>query len=764
MILAAVLSGFVVATLAPALTRWRPAAAGYAIAALPAGLALYFARLLAVSPPGGQVTVFPWAPSLGLALSFNADGLSLLFAVLISAIGAVVAVYSGSYLAGHAQLGRFFAWLLTFMGAMLGVALSDNLLLLYVFWELTSVSSYMLIGFDHEDPTARAAALQALLVTVLGGVALLAGSILLGLAGGSLEISVLLARRELVQSSPLFLPALLLVLLGAFTKSAQFPFHFWLPNAMAAPAPVSTYLHSAAMVKAGIYLLARLSPALGGNDSWTAIVASVGLITLLLGGWMALSRTDLKLLLAYSTVSALGLLTLLIGLGTPLALKAAVVFLVAHALYKGTLFLVAGAVDHETGTRDIRQLGALARPMPKTAAAAAIAALSMAGVLPLFGGIAKEMAYEAGLESGPWIAAAVVAGGVFFVFIAAAAVFGPFWRRAAGPDSPKPPAQAHEAPPGMWGSTLALSLCSLLLGLLPQTVAVPLAGPAVASVAPGASALELSLWHGVNTALMLSLGTLLLGAALYSVRHRVRRLAGALTPSRGPDAAYGACLQIMAASASGLTRFLQSGRLRYYIIIIVITLVGLAGIPLLLHGGLHWPATSHPVGPAQLGLAALTALATIMAVRSRSLLGSVTALGAVGYSVAMIYLTYGAPDLAMTQFLIETLTVILFVLVFYRLPQFKDVGSRSARLGSAAVAILGGSLITALVLMAAGVQLHHPISGYFADVAVSGAHGRNLVNIILVDFRGLDTLGESTVLGIAAIGVYAVIKLKQDRP
>jgi multicomponent Na+:H+ antiporter subunit A len=764
MIVAAVLSGFAAALAAPALVRRVRPLSGYLLAVLPAGLAIYFARLLFVTPPGGGLTSFAWAPSLNLAFSLNADGLGLFFAVLISGIGAVVVVYSGGYLAGHPQLGRFYGWLLTFMGAMLGVALSDNLLLLYVFWELTSVSSYMLIGFDHEEPAARAAALQALLVTVLGGVALLAGAIMLGIAGGSMEISVLLTRRGILQASPLFLPALILVLLGAFTKSAQFPFHFWLPNAMAAPAPVSTYLHSAAMVKAGIYLLARLSPALGGNDAWTYIVGTVGMVTLLLGGYMALSRTDLKQLLAYSTVSALGLLTFLIGLGTPRALEAAIVFLLAHALYKGTLFLVAGAIDHETGTRDIRQLGALAEAMPKTAAAAALAALSMGGVLPLFGGIAKEMVYEVGLNSGPWIAAAVVAGGVFFFFIAASAAFGPFWLRVREEDPPAAPAAVHEAPLSMAFSMLALSAGSIILGIFPQWIAAPFAGPAVASAAARPVALQLSLWHGLNAAFILSVFTILLGIALYAARGYVRAIVGKTTVPWGPDAAYASLLRILMFSASAITRFLQSGHLRYYLITIIITLVGLAGIPLIVHGGMHWPAKSFEWRPAEIGFAVIIVLATIMAVRSRSLLGSVAALGAVGYSVAMIYLTFGAPDLAMTQFLIETLTVILFVLVFYRLPHFKDVGSRRSRGISALVALLGGGLITTLVIMAVGIQLHHPISGYFMDVAVSAAHGRNLVNIILVDFRGLDTLGEATVLGIAAVGVYAVIKFKKGQP
>lgn len=749
--------------LAPALVRWRPTAAGYMLAVLPAGLAIYFARWISVTPPGGQVVSFPWAPSLGLTFSLNVDGLSLFFAVLISGIGALVAVYSGGYLAGHPQLGRFYAWLLAFMAAMLGVAFADNLLLLYVFWELTSISSYVLIAFDHEDKTARSAALQALLVTVLGGVALLAGAVMLGIAGGTMEISGLISRREQLQSSPLFTPALILVLLGAFTKSAQFPFHFWLPNAMVAPAPVSTYLHSAAMVKAGIYLLARMSPVLGGNETWTYALGAVGLVTLLIGGYRALSQTDLKLLLAHSTVSALGLLTLLIGLGTPHALEAAMVLLLAHALYKGALFLVAGAVDHETGTRDLGRLGGLARVMPKMAVSAALAALSMAGVLPLFGGIAKETVYEVGLEFGPWITSAVVAGGIFFFYIAASIAIGPFWKSKEGSDLPISPAHVHEAPFSMWSSTLILSGSGLILGILPQRLAAPLAGPAASAAAGAHSPLELALWHGIGPAWLLSVLTIITGAALYAVGGHVRRVTARITIPWGPEAAYGSMLRALDAAAAGLTGILQSGRLRTYIIIIIMTLVIMAGIPLIGQGGMHWPYEDIDPRPSELGIAALILMAAILAVRSHSLLTAVASLGAVGYSVAMIYLMYGAPDLAMTQFLIESLTVILFVLAFYRFPQFADVSSRRARLGNGIVALLGGGLITALVLLAAGIQLHHPISGYFMDAAVPGAHGRNLVNIILVDFRGLDTLGETTVLGIAGIGVYALIKLKQGR-
>jgi multicomponent Na+:H+ antiporter subunit A len=751
MLAASILAGFGAAGAAPAFVRrFGPRAAAW-IALVPAALALYYGSL-AYSGPAGP-PVLPWAPSLGLNLSFTADGLGLLFALIVSGVGAVVAVYSSGYFGGDARLGRFYGWLLVFMAAMLGVVLSDNLLLLYVFWEITSVSSYILIGFDHEETESRAAALEALVVTVAGGLCLLGGVVLLGLAGGSFEISTLIARREGIQADPVFVPALVLVLVGAFTKSAQFPFHFWLPSAMAAPAPVSAYLHSAAMVKAGIYLLLRLHPLLGGNAVWTWVAGGAGLVTLLLGAFMALGQTDLKRLLAYSTVSALGMMTLLIGMGTPASLGAAVVFVTAHALYKGALFLSAGSVDHGAGTRDVRVLGGLFAPMPRTALGAGAAALSMAGVLPLLGAIGKEMAYEAGLEHGPGVAAAVVAGGLGFFFVAAVAGYGPFRGGT--------PAAAHEVPRRMWAGVWTLAGCGLLLGLWPGAAAGLLGSAAAAAGAPG---MELKLWHGFGPAFGLSLATLAAGAGLYALRARVRESAGRLTWRRGPEAAYEALLGATLAGAAGITRGLQSGRLRNYLVIIVLTLVGLAATPLLLFQGIHWPDIDYDLRFGEIGIAAVILLSAGLAVRSRSLLGAVAAMGAAGYAVATIYLRYGAPDLAMTQFLIESLTVLLFVLAVYRLPNFARLSSRRARGRDAVVALLGGGLVTALVLVATGMQLHHPISDYYVQTAVGEAHGRNIVNVILVDFRGLDTLGEATVLGIAAIGVLALIKLKRKGP
>jgi multicomponent Na+:H+ antiporter subunit A len=399
--LAAVFSSFGAALAAPWLHRVTRGATAPLLALLPASLLIYFASFAGRIAKGERVTVsYAWAPNLGVNLSFALDGLSLLFALLICGIGALVVIYAGGYLAGHHQLGRFYAFLLLFMASMLGLVLADNLLLLFVFWELTSISSFLLIGFDHEQEASRAAALQALLVTGGGGLALFAGMILLGLAGDSFELSTLLARGDMVRGDTRYLPILLLVVAGAFTKSAQVPFHFWLPGAMAAPTPVSAYLHSATMVKAGVYLLARLSPILGETATWTAIVAPVGAITMLLGGVIALYQTDLKRILAYSTISALGTLVLLLGLGTAAAITAAIVFLFAHALYKGALFMVAGALDHETGTRDVEQLGGLRRAMPVTAVVAALAAVSLAGFGPVVSFIGKELLLEAVLAGG----------------------------------------------------------------------------------------------------------------------------------------------------------------------------------------------------------------------------------------------------------------------------------------------------------------------------------------------------------------------------
>ncbi len=757
---AAVISGFILAVAAPWVSRLTGRAAGWILALLPLALTVYFASFLGPVASGETYHAgHDWVPSLGVNLSFTLDGLSLLFALLISGVGALVLVYAGGYLAGHPQLGRLYAYLLMFMASMLGLVLADNVLLLFVFWELTSISSYLLIGFDHERREARAAALQALLVTGGGGLALMAGLLLLGQTGGSLEMSALLTRADTLRSHPLSVPALILILAAAFTKSAQFPFHFWLPAAMEAPTPISAYLHSATMVKAGVYLLARLSPAFGGSDVWVWAVSVAGGTTMLIGAWMAIVQTDLKRVLAYSTVSALGTLTLLLGLGGPLAVQAAMAYLLAHALYKGALFLVAGAVDHETGTRDVDRLGGLGRMMPITALAAGAAALSMAGLPPLFGFIAKELSYEAALHApgAAWVAAAAVAANIALVAVAVVVGLRPFLGKAI--PTPQP---AHEAPPSLWLGPVVLAALGIAFGLWPGLWAESLVSAASISVLGRHADVHLAMWHGLTPALALSAVTLVGGIGAYAGRGLLRRVVsrGGAVARWGPAGWYELGLKGLNWLALGQTQLLQSGYLRYYLMIIVAATAGLTGYALLGRGTPTTAVNWSDVRFYEVGLTVLILLAVLATVLLKSRLAAIAALSVVGYGVALIFILFGAPDLAMTQFLIETLTLILFVLVFYHLPEPRIVSDRVARWRDATLAVGAGAVMTALVL--AGIPENYPsISRYFVEHSVPEGHGRNVVNVILVDFRELDTLGEITVLAVAGVGVYALLKLRR---
>ena len=514
----AVLSGFVLALLAPSLYRVSARWAGWVFSVFPAVLALYFLSHMDGVVAGEAVRVtYPWVPAMGLQLSFNLDGLGLLFALAITVVGTLIITYAGSYLKGHPSLPRFYLFILMFMASMLGVVLSDNLIALFVFWELTSVTSYFLIGFEHDKATARAAALQALLVTGTGGLALMAGVLLMGQIGGSFEISALAADNAAVQGHRLYPLVLALVFAGAFTKSAQVPFHFWLPSAMEAPTPVSAYLHSATMVKAGIYLLARFSPVLGGSDPWLYVVTGFGAATMLVSAYQALHQTDLKKILAYSTVSVLGTLTLLIGLGSKLAIQAAMVFLVAHVLYKAALFLVAGSIDHETGTRDIRQLGGLRKTMPIICAGAAVGALSMAGLPPFFGFVGKEALYEALTHENLLVTVVGVLTSMLLFAVAWLAGIRPF--SGAETHTPRHP---HDPPWTMWLGPVFLGCLSVLFGLMP---ALPeaLLSAAAASVLGEPASFHLALWHGFSPLLLLSLVTFALGVLVYLNRAALQK-------------------------------------------------------------------------------------------------------------------------------------------------------------------------------------------------------------------------------------------------
>jgi multicomponent Na+:H+ antiporter subunit A len=757
-----ILLGFLAATVAPWLNRFTRRATGWIVALLPLTFTVYFASLVEQISAGNPIHEFhTWVPSLGINLSFYVDGLSLLFALIISGIGTLVLIYAGGYLGDDDQVGRFFAGITFFMTAMLGLVVSGNLITLFIFWELTSVSSFILIGLKHRYADSRSAALQALLVTGVGGLALLAGFLLLGQTAGSFEINSLLRESGSIRSNSLYVPILFLILLGAFTKSAQVPFHFWLPNAMAAPTPVSAYLHSATMVKAGIYLLARLSPILGSTDTWQYAVTLAGATTMLLGAVLALFETDLKAILAYSTISALGTLTLLMGLDTTLSVKAAMVFLLVHALYKGALFLAAGAFDHETGTRDIRRLEGVGRYMPITTAALVLAAISMAGLPPMLGFIGKELLYEAKLgapRAGLVITVAGVLANVLMVTIAGIIAVGPLLRgRVSTPKTP------HRAPVSLWLGALLLAGLGLIVGLFPDQLAKSLISPAVSAARAQPTEVKLALWHGINPVLLLSIFTVLTGVVVFLLRRELDRFAPvvALAERWGPRRWYALGLDGLDRLSQLQTRLLQSGYLRLYLLTIILTTVLLTGYTLFdrvdLVESLEWP---QDVRLYEVLVAGVILGATVVVARSRSRLAAVVALGAIGYGLALIYLMFGAPDLAMAQFAIETLTVILFVLVLYRLPRFATLTSQQERLRDVAVATVVGGFMTLLVLAATATPFRSLLTPYFAESSVPLAKGRNIVNVILVDFRGLDTLGEITVLAIAAIGVYALMKLR----
>lgn len=529
---------------------------------------------------------------------------------------------------------------------------------------------------------------------------------------------------------------------------------------MAAPTPVSAYLHSATMVKAGVYLLARMNPILGGSAEWHYLVTLAGAATMLIGAVLALPQTDLKRLLAYSTVSALGILVLLLGIGTTEAAKAAMVFLVVHSLYKGSLFMMAGAVDHETGTRDVQSLGGLIKIMPLTALAAGLAALSMTGFPPLLGFIGKELIYEAKLQAptaAPLILGIGVAANIINVAVAAIVGIRPFLG-----DKRATPRKPHEAPPSLWLGPLTMAAAGLLLGLFPGLIANSLISPAIQAIRAEEIVIKLKLWHGLNFVLLLSVFTVMAGIALFFARNFFRRCSGKLRILHPftPSAWYHKGLEGLMAFARAQTRLLQNGYLRYYLLTIFLVTMLFVFFKLVLPEGWHNLERIAGARYYEIGLGIIMLLAALVALISRSRLTAAIALGVIGYGMAVIFVFYGAPDLAITQILIETLSVILFVLVVYHLPAFNRLATTRSRVRDALVALLFGGMMSALVLKATNLQLHPTISGYFAENSLSLAHGRNVVNVILVDFRALDTLGEITVLAVAAVGVFALLKLK----
>jgi multicomponent Na+:H+ antiporter subunit A len=759
-----ILAGFLIAILAPFLTRLMKHRAAFVLALYPLAVVIQLLVLQrdTLTAPSIQ---FPWVPSMGLWMTFTLDGLGFLMAMLIAGIGTLVVLYGGEYLRDDPYLERFFLWVIIFMASMLGVVTSGNALVLFVFWELTSISSFFLIGYKFGYESARAAAWQALLVTGAGGLAMLAGLVLLGQITGSFEINQWMQNPTLVQESTLAPAAFILILLGAMTKSAQFPFHFWLPNAMEAPTPVSAYLHSATMVKAGVYLLARLFPVLGGLALWNQVVPWVGLLTLVGGALLAIGQTDLKKLLAYTTVSSLGGMVFLLGLGTPLAVKSAMLFLLAHALYKGTLFLVAGGIDHSFGSRDIRKLGKLAKLMPFTALAAGLAALSMAGIPPFIGFIKKEYVYESTLYYPflPYIFTGLaVLANVANVAVAGWVGIRPFWQQPEQTDEDIHP---HKESVWLWIPPLVLAISGLFMGVFIQGAAQTWVATATSAVLQEIAKVKFSLWHGITPMLLLSIVTLILGVVVYlTSRTLIPRMDafGKKLSFVGPNIFYSRSMRAFLSLASWQTKILQSGYLRYYIITTIVTTVTLAVVTLATrYGSLPNPQWTQPRFYDVIFIVIII-VSAFLVTRAESRLATIILLGAIGFSIAILFLLYSAPDLAMVQFAVETLTVILFVLVIYQLPKYtKSNYPIHANALNIIVSVAGGIMMAGLMLLTSAIPSNSTLAPYFMENSLTLAKGRNVVNVILVDFRGFDTLGEITVLMIAAIGVFALLGLKK---
>jgi multicomponent Na+:H+ antiporter subunit A len=725
-----------------------------------------FTQLALVSQGHYIVETYSWAPQLGLQLSFLLDGLAVLFGLIITVIGSAVALYASSYLEKDPRQGYFYALLYLFMASMLGIVWSDNLLTLFAFWEGTSVTSYLLIAYYDEDQKAQAGGRRAFLVTAVGGLAMLLGMVALGVSAGTFTISEIIATPNIIDA-PYASAALVFILLGAFTKSAQFPFQFWLPGAMSAPTPASAYLHSATMVKAGVYLLARLHPGLSDSPIWFWSLLTVGGITMLLGAISAIRYFDMKALLAYATVSQLGILVFLLAFQSEIAYVAVVVGIFAHALYKGPLFLVAGIVDHATDTRDLRRLYGLFRIMPILGATAIFAGVSMAGIPPLLGFLAKETLLETNFhfaEHGGgflgWsLVVAVAITGAFFVGYSFTLLWEVFLRKNADSSDP---AHVHHMPSFsfQFGPAALVAIGTLSPLALPWLNEY-LFGPAASSIGGTEIHTHVKLWHGFTPVLMASLLAIAAGIGIFAWRNRFRiwiastpsNLTGVYVFDKTVYAGYDL--------ARVTTRFIQGGTLASQASVVLLAAVAVLVAVIVQTDWLNdlpvdW---SNPASLTEIILAALAATAALTTARARTRLNAIISLGIVGIMITLFFVFFGAPDLALTQLLIDILTVVLLVLVFYRIPpQILPPLSVRVRVRNSLVSLAVGALGFFLVLYSVGEPFQKSISDYFLLNSVPLAHGANVVNVILVDFRGFDTMGEITVLAIAAVGGYALLR------
>ncbi|OCA81493.1 Na+/H+ antiporter subunit A [Bacillus sp. FJAT-27225] len=765
---------------------------GWFVLFIPTVIFLYLLRFISpISKGENLISSVPWMPSFGINFTLFIDGLSLIFGLLITGIGALVILYSIYYMAKDREaLDNFYVYLMLFMGAMLGVVFSDNILVLYVFWELTSISSFLLIAYWYQRERSRYGAQKSMMITISGGFAALAGFIMLSMITGTYSIREMIGQVDDITAHGLFLPAMVLILLGAFTKSAQFPFSIWLPGAMEAPTPISAYLHSATMVKAGIYLVARFTPIFGGEAEWFWLVSGTGLVTLLYGSLNAVKQTDLKALLAYSTISQLGLIMSLFGMGSAalyftggedssvyaVAVLAAIFHLINHSTFKGALFMVVGIIDHETGTRDVRKLGGLMQIMPVSFTLAVIGAFSMAGLPPFNGFLSKEMFFTGALNAGGMSIFNMDTFGILFPFIAWVAsvftfvycmilVFKPFRGKYKPEKLDKKP---HEAPIGMLIPPIVLAIFVVGIFFFPNALSTALLQPASHAVLPGmpesAFNKEISAWHGPNAELFMTIGVVAFGILLYLYLKKWVSILWNYPQSLTLNHFYDVALERGEEISRFVTNRYMTGNIKDYLTYIFAFFILLAGGALLVSNRLTVHATMNASVSLFEGALAVSALALAIAVLfAKSRMIAILALGGLGYLVSMLFVVFRAPDLALTQLVVETVTTALFLLCYYHLPKhFKGSGRIPFKPLNLIISLGVGLTVTLFALSANGNRLFEPISSYYGD-SYELAGAKNIVNAILVDFRGIDTMMEIAVLTIAALGVFTLIKLELNR-
>ncbi|ASK63122.1 Na+/H+ antiporter subunit A [Virgibacillus phasianinus] len=772
----AVLLPLLIACLIPFLSKVKHKIhTGIFVFFIPLIIFLYFIQFIGTNFSPVRQT-YQWIPSLSINFDFYLDGLSLLFVLLISGIGALVVLYSIYYLDKTEQLGHFYVYLILFMAGMLGVVLSDNVFVMYTFWELTSISSFLLIGYWHFNERSRYGALKSMLITIFGGLSMFGGFILLSVITDTTSIQAMIEQKSVILNSP-YLPLILVfILLGAFTKSAQFPFHIWLPDAMEAPTPVSAYLHSATMVKAGLFLVARFSPILADYEWFFIIVSIAGIVTLCWGSYMAVKQTDLKAILAFSTISQLGMIMAMLGFGTKVAVFAAVFHILNHATFKGSLFMVAGIVDHETGTRDIRKLGGLLTFMPITATLAFFGTFSMAGVpFPFLNGFySKELFFQSSLglneNVGSFasflidiIPVLAVFGSIFTFVYSMYFFFGVFSGRKKEKQLPKKP---HEAPIGMLLSPIILVGLVIIIGLFPNLVNGSFLAHTAEAISGEAFHPHIVYWHGwKKPAFIMSLIVVVLGTLLVLTRKKWNAVYRILPGKLSLNKTYDVIVDKLDVYSNQVTNFYMNGSLRLYVALILGTTAIVTFTFMLLTGGFTIGFDNlADITPIEISVVVVMMVAALATIFAKHNVAAILVLGVVGYGISILFVIYRAPDLALTQLIIETVTVALFLLCFFHLPKMQvRKESGKSKLINAVISVAFGAMMTLIGISAHTSNWFDSIAEYFLKTSHKLGGGDNVVNVILVDMRGLDTMFEITVLGIAALAIFGLIKIKRKK-